>query len=326
MRNIGEYSFEEFVAELWQRRGWNTKVTDNFHHKGVDVVAKREHPYPEKEIIQAKQYASGNNVSRPEIQQYASLLQEYKNADKVIIVCTSGFTEPALSLSEKLNIKCININKLANMVMENESTDLIKEFSTDTEVNNSGSQEEQSIVSKPEEQNDLDGVVSKGDGLIVEIVGAGHLEYRMKEKSHDLSSEPNDNSESEKNESPLFFAIKIINTGHDLFYMREFESMKLIDSNGREHTPISIDLSDNLYHWVSFGNEKYGLSPGNTCKTLLRFDVPVDSDITVISHEYGIQFDFEDRNYDELPGLPDDLKPELKSLMGNSEVQWYSRD
>jgi len=125
LRAMDPYEFERLVAELWGRRGWETELTQRSADRGIDVIASRRRPFPEKQVIQAKRYTSGNNVGSAEIQQYASLKSQVDGADSVLVVTTSDFTPSARELAETLNVKLINGVRLAELLREAEALDLV---------------------------------------------------------------------------------------------------------------------------------------------------------------------------------------------------------
>lgn len=128
------YDFEEFVAELWERMGWTTEVPAPTMDEGVDVIAQKELPYEQTTLIQAKRYSSATTVGSPEVQQYGSLLHQYDNIDKVAIVTTNEFTEPARELAGRLNVKLINGRELAELVARFEAADLIAKYVDEVEL------------------------------------------------------------------------------------------------------------------------------------------------------------------------------------------------
>jgi outer membrane protein assembly factor BamB len=126
--NLSPESFENFVARLWSERGWNANVTQISGDSGIDIVATKESPFQQKQLIQAKRYGPETTVGSPDIQQYASLRQQENNVDSVVVVTSSGFSKQAIQLAEKLNVKLISGKQLHTLVLENELCDLIDEF------------------------------------------------------------------------------------------------------------------------------------------------------------------------------------------------------
>jgi hypothetical protein len=97
--NLDPDQFEQFVAMLWSRMGYNTKVTDSSADRGIDVFAQNDN---EMLVLQAKRYAKKNKVSRPTVQKsYAAGASE--SADGVVVVTTSSFSNPAIEEAKKLS-------------------------------------------------------------------------------------------------------------------------------------------------------------------------------------------------------------------------------
>ncbi|WP_050032825.1 restriction endonuclease [Halorubrum halophilum] len=122
------YEFEHFVADLWERMGWETDVSAAAVDEGVDVIARKQTPYEQTTLIQAKRYGPNTTVGSPDIQQYASLDQQYTGVDKVVVVTTNEFTSQARDLAERLNVKLINGDTLAELVVEHDGLDLVDEY------------------------------------------------------------------------------------------------------------------------------------------------------------------------------------------------------
>jgi len=129
MQQIDPYEFENFVAEVWDGRGWETEVSQGSNDMGVDVVAKKSDGLMEqKAVIQAKRYADGNKVGRPKIQQYHALKQQDADADAAVVVTTSEFTRGAEEWAEEHNVKLIDGDQLVEIVADQGRYDLIDEY------------------------------------------------------------------------------------------------------------------------------------------------------------------------------------------------------
>ncbi len=125
LQSMDDFAFETFVAALWARRGWQTEVEQQSGDAGVDVRAVTDQPYRRKALIQAKRYRRGNNVGGPSVQQYAALRQQEDNVDEVVVVTTSDFTDPARQRARELNVKLVDGDDLAAMVVDLGATDLL---------------------------------------------------------------------------------------------------------------------------------------------------------------------------------------------------------
>ncbi|QIB74285.1 restriction endonuclease [Halogeometricum borinquense] len=108
IQGMDNEEFEHFVADLYERMGWDCTVTDYAQDQGIDIIATKSVPYSQKKLIQAKRYSDSNPVSGPDVQQYASLKQQEQDVDSVIIVTTGRFTQSAIDLAENLNVKLVN--------------------------------------------------------------------------------------------------------------------------------------------------------------------------------------------------------------------------
>lgn len=120
LQNVNEYDFEHLVADLWEHEGWDTSVTKGSNDHGIDVIATKRFPYPEKQIIQAKRYKEGNKVGSQDVQLYSSLQNQEDNVDAVIIATSSSFTKQATTIADKLNVKLVNGNRLAEWISRKE--------------------------------------------------------------------------------------------------------------------------------------------------------------------------------------------------------------
>lgn len=104
---------------------------------GIDVVATKEMPYPQKKVIQAKRYGENTTVGGPDIQQYASLKQQVEGADSVIVVTTSEFTSSAQKRARDLNVKLVDGDRLAQLIDEHDAWDLVTKYISDVQIGGS---------------------------------------------------------------------------------------------------------------------------------------------------------------------------------------------
>lgn len=128
LQSMDDYAFEKFVADLWKKRGFSTQVSQEAVDAGIDVVATKQTPYPQKELIQAKRYSEGNKVGGPEIQQYASLKRQGENVDSVVVVTTSSFSRHAKERADDLNVKLVDGDQLVRLAIQLNATDLLSEY------------------------------------------------------------------------------------------------------------------------------------------------------------------------------------------------------
>ena len=129
---MDDYDFEHFVGDLWERMGWECSVSQASVDAGIDAVATKPNPYPQKTIIQAKRYGPNTTVGGPAIQQYASLKQQESGVDSVVIVTTNSFTRAAEKRAEELNVKLVDGDDLVSMVDELGAEDLLEQYDIGT--------------------------------------------------------------------------------------------------------------------------------------------------------------------------------------------------
>lgn len=125
---MDDYDFEHFVADLWERMEWETTVSQASMDAGIDVVATKETPYPQKKVIQAKRYGENTTVGGPDIQQYASLKQQVEGADSVIVVTTNEFTSAAQRRAQDLNVKLVDGDRLVELIDEYDAEGLVSRY------------------------------------------------------------------------------------------------------------------------------------------------------------------------------------------------------
>ena len=89
--NLSHFEFEEFIAKLFKKMGYNTEITRKTGYYGIDVIAKDKN---DNIAVQAKQFKHGNNVSNVIVQQVLGAMWKVK-ANKAIIITTSDFTVQA---------------------------------------------------------------------------------------------------------------------------------------------------------------------------------------------------------------------------------------
>ncbi len=108
-------AFERLVADLWRAMGYTVQLTGGPGDEGVDLVAVMDRGVRFTTYIQAKCYGPANKVGVREIREYSSLLTR-RQADSVVVVCSSGFTEPALAEAKELKVRTIDGPELLRLL------------------------------------------------------------------------------------------------------------------------------------------------------------------------------------------------------------------
>lgn len=111
---ITPFEFEDFIAELFKKMGYNTEVTSKTGDYGIDVIAKERNDVI---AIQVKKYSKGNNVSNRDVQRLlgAMHLRTIK-ANKAILITTSDFTIQAKEQAKESPIELWNGSYLNDIV------------------------------------------------------------------------------------------------------------------------------------------------------------------------------------------------------------------
>lgn len=314
LQQVDEYEFEIFVAELWERRGWDTEITEKSRDKGIDVIASRSVPYQEKEIIQAKRYQVGNRVSSRDIQQYASLRQQVDGADKVVVVCTSGFTDDALNIAKDVNVKCVDGRTLAQIVTEEQAQDLVRKYSDSPSerVQAVPPRKQASVRSSEksfEKQDSPTTLVEQGEFLSVELVGFEDVTTKIPSPGIGFSSD----SELDG----VMVALKLYNHSEHELAFREPDDFVFIDENSRSYSPANLGKGSFKGGWQKHGGsydsiDPVFVQPGGTMKYIVGVSVPNHIKISTIKSnvdDVTINLDYKTRS--ELPSLPEEVRSEL---------------
>lgn len=128
--SVSPQDFEELVAEVWRKTGWTANTTMLSGDAGIDIIATKESPFTQKQLIQAKRYGPNTSVGSPDVQQYASLKQQEENVDSVVVVTSNDFTRNARILANKLNVKLVTGGDIYEILHENGLKDVVNEYFT----------------------------------------------------------------------------------------------------------------------------------------------------------------------------------------------------
>ncbi|WP_080505353.1 restriction endonuclease [Halorubrum aethiopicum] len=321
LQNIEPDEFEHFIGDLWERLGWETEVTTGSSDRGIDVIAKRFHPYQQKILIQAKRYQSDNRVGSPQIREYSSLRQQEENVDQVLVVTTSAFTSEARAIASDLNVKCINGEQLAQLVEENDAMDLV-ETTTGGLPPSSSAPRETDAKSRGRNRETAGLPRGIGDDVIAELLGIARVNF----------SSESDISRHEMDFDGLFVALTLHTRSlQDSVWLAigATQEVDVVDSTGSKHNPISLSEKPLRNGWQTHDPEvRTQTGPRNldidiriqeTTKYLLAVDLSSIRDLSRIEIDrYGIEIDFTEVDLADTLSLPDDLKTSLESVRGVS--------
>jgi restriction endonuclease Mrr len=94
MYGLTSRQFEEFVAEVFSRRGYEVELTLPTRDKGFDIVAIKRVATPVRFLIECKRYHPSNTVGIDVVQRLYGVTLD-NNAQKGVIATTSYFTDDA---------------------------------------------------------------------------------------------------------------------------------------------------------------------------------------------------------------------------------------
>lgn len=116
--SITDREFEELVAKVFNRNGYNVELTPAIKDGGKDVIAtKNVNGIPICLYIECKRYDINNPVG-VSIVRSAAGVRDHDRVNKAIIVTTSRFTRGAFSFAneDKHMIQLMDLNDLLNMI------------------------------------------------------------------------------------------------------------------------------------------------------------------------------------------------------------------
>lgn len=102
--------FEHYVAQIFERLGYEAEVTKESGDFGADILLTREH---ERICVQCKRYKSLVGLSS--VQEVLGSLRYY-NAARGIVVTNSSFTDAAKELAKVNNIELIDGARLEKLI------------------------------------------------------------------------------------------------------------------------------------------------------------------------------------------------------------------
>lgn len=103
--------FEEFLAECFQRLGYDVKTTPKTNDFGADLILTKD---DRKTVIQAKRYKS--KVGNSAVQEVVAAIQYY-GAKEAIVVTNSQFTSNARELAKVNNVQLWEREQLIDLIL-----------------------------------------------------------------------------------------------------------------------------------------------------------------------------------------------------------------
>ena len=110
LHNFKSDEFEDFVAEVYRRNGYEVRVTPKTHDGGKDIIANvTKGGIAFKTLIECKKYDKRRPVDIHVVREvYGTQISD--RADKSVIVTTSRFTKQARDFAEKNSIQLVDFD------------------------------------------------------------------------------------------------------------------------------------------------------------------------------------------------------------------------
>jgi HJR/Mrr/RecB family endonuclease/uncharacterized protein (DUF697 family) len=110
--------FEEFLAECFQRLGYDVKTTPKTNDFGADLILTKD---DRKTVVQAKRYKS--KVGNSAVQEVVAAIQYY-GANEAIVVTNSQFTTNARGLAKANNVQLWEREQLIDLILRAQHSSL----------------------------------------------------------------------------------------------------------------------------------------------------------------------------------------------------------
>jgi hypothetical protein len=111
---MGPQEFENAIAELFRKLGYQVKQTPYSNDGGKDAIAEKN---GEKILIECKRYAANNSIGRRDLQILVAAMHD-EGAGRGIYVNTGIFTATAKKYAEKNEILLYDRNTLPQLINE----------------------------------------------------------------------------------------------------------------------------------------------------------------------------------------------------------------
>lgn len=136
--SLNGWQFEQEVADVFEKNGYNTEVTKGSGDGGVDIIMNKNNV---KYIVQCKLYR-GHKATPQELRALWGVREDF-NADEVIFVATDGITDMGRDfVSNKPNYRVLTLDDIIELSRNPE-----KDSTTETiQVNNQTSENQKLIL------------------------------------------------------------------------------------------------------------------------------------------------------------------------------------
>jgi hypothetical protein len=117
LRAISSTSFEDEIARMFTRLGYEVKQTSYSNDGGRDAIMMKD---GNKYLVECKRYAKGGLSGRPALQKFHSAIMT-DDATSGFFVTTGGFSDPAVKFAKENKIEMIDAAALVGLMLESRS-------------------------------------------------------------------------------------------------------------------------------------------------------------------------------------------------------------
>lgn len=108
--------FENYLYSLFKKNDYGVQLTKNSGDYGVDLIlTKKDNGILKKIIVQAKRYAKKVSISAI---QEISAAKQYYGVCEAWVITNNYFTTPAINLAIANNVRLVDRNELAKIIVE----------------------------------------------------------------------------------------------------------------------------------------------------------------------------------------------------------------
>ncbi|WP_158056148.1 restriction endonuclease [Halorussus halophilus] len=134
LQSMDKTAFGQFVAALWDQQGWQTQLKQD---DGKCFVAVQRPQTGEEGLLWAVP-ASAGEVGGQQVQQFASLCQNY-GVEESAIVAAGSFSQHAEKVAQGSNVDMLDGDTVQTLVEKQGLTDLLKKHAGESGGTDSGS-------------------------------------------------------------------------------------------------------------------------------------------------------------------------------------------
>ena len=113
LRGMNPKEFEDYIAELFRRLGYNVNSVGGPNDGGIDVIVEKDGI---KHYIQCKKYFKAREVSVGDLRDFYGALADRLSNGKAYFITTSKFTLPAEKFAEDKPIELVDSFKLLEYI------------------------------------------------------------------------------------------------------------------------------------------------------------------------------------------------------------------